>query len=274
MKAKRWAIAGVCGLACAAGAIGAGRVVQQHTLAQRVALLVGDIYTEGEGLLPDARRQELRDNLDELGLMLGARIRERVDADGNGEIDADERDAARVKARECAAQLKLAALAKFDADFDGTLSEPERATAREAARTRFHAAKQAADADSDGRVSDAEIRSAALSKEALSKWNARLADAGLTPLLAEQEQLRARVLLGEVVISVRAGILERFDADGDGVLSDAERQELRTQARSRGEQVRAHALKLGDLNADGVMSREERRELVRGLAMDFLGLTR
>ena len=56
----------------------------------------------------------------------------------------------------------------------------------------------------------------------------------------------------------RAAILERFDADGDGELSDSEKATAKETMKSEREEIRAAVLEKFDADGDGELSKTER----------------
>jgi Ca2+-binding EF-hand superfamily protein len=87
------------------------------------------------------------------------------------------------------------------------------------------------DADRDGRLSDAEHKTAR------------------DTMLAEKPERAAR----------HAERIKRFDKDGDGMLNDAERAAAREAMTGRGEKLRERAVKRFDKDGDGALNKAERR---------------
>lgn len=258
-------LAGLC-------AVGAGRAVNAQAEGRRAALFLGELYVEGEGLLPADARHQAREMFDQLGAMIGERAMERADTNGDGALDEAERAAAKTKLREAAGRLKAAALVRFDTDLDGTIAPAEREAILDGVRGRVAAMRTAADTDGDGRLSDDEIKAAASAGLGDGERLKRLAAAGIAPLLTETDRAKARVLAGEIFITVRRGIMQNFDADKDGALSDTERTALRQRAMERGEEIKAAALAAGDADGDGTLARQERRALGVRLVTRWLGI--
>ena len=173
---------------------------------------------------------------------------EKFDADGDGELNDEERAAARAAREERRGAFREAILNRFDADGDGELSDEERAAVRAAREERREAFRQAMlekfDADGDGVLNEDE-RAAA-------------------------HEARRQRLLGE------------FDADGDGELSDEERAAARQAMRERRRQALlgendanpAEAVNFpaqflrGDVNTDGNVDISDSASV---LAFLFLG---
>ncbi|MDB6071662.1 MAG: putative signal transduction protein with EFhand domain [Verrucomicrobiales bacterium] len=127
---------------------------------------------------------------------LRARLLKRLDADQDGKLSPEERTAAKTEFQAKAAALREKARELFDADKDGKLSEEERATAKEALRT-------------------------ALEKRASKKKAANGADNAV----AEARQ--------KMAATARRKVLEKFDTDRDGQLSETERAQLREARKAR-----------------------------------------
>lgn len=132
----------------------------------------------------------------EQGAARGQKMREkrmeRFDVDGDGSLDAVERQAAREARQSHRSAVRTRVLGRFDADGDGDLSRSERRAAREKMRDRAEKRRESADTSGDGVVSPEERRAARQ---------------------ARREQRESR--RGE------------FDKDGDGRLSPQERDALR-----------------------------------------------
>lgn len=263
----------IAGLALvSAGAVGAGRALHAGAEGRRAALLVGELYAGGEGILPAHSRAGAREIFEELGALVGARVRERADTNADGALDAQELATARARAREVFAKLRAVALARFDRDADGALSSDERAQIRELVRGRIAGARAGADTDADGRLSDEEIRAAAKLAPGDAERERTLKAAGLGALLTEEDRARARGLVAELAITVRAGVMENFDADKDGALSEPERAALRERASARAGEIRAAAVGAGDTDGDGSLGADERRALAARMIGRWLGL--
>ena len=108
------------------------------------------------------------------------------DADGDGTLSEEEREAARA-ARE---EARQAIIDEFDADGDGVLNEEERAAAKEARQAERAAAREARFAEIDGEEGDGEIT---------------------------QEELQAA--LPDASEERVAAVLARYDADENGTVS-------------------------------------------------------
>ncbi|MEM1058673.1 MAG: hypothetical protein AAGK14_05450 [Verrucomicrobiota bacterium] len=121
-------------------------------------------------------------------------------------------------------QLPPEVIEKFDADGDGQLNEEERQAAREARRANM---LEKYDADGDGQLSDEEKAQLRADNPRKRKGPRKLPpevverfDADGDGQLNEEERQAARQ-------ARRAEMLEKYDADGDGQLSDEERAEAR-----------------------------------------------
>ena len=145
-------------------------------------------------------------------------------------------------------------LEKFDADGDGTLSAQEKETFRESMRNRRGidkaARKQARlerfDTDGDGVLSVEERKAFRGDNQGKGKMRNRKADG--------KSRKRGKQLSPEA----RQKRLERFDADGDGVLSDDEKSAARAAMKERRADKRQKMLERFDADGDGQISDEER----------------
>jgi Ca2+-binding EF-hand superfamily protein len=81
---------------------------------------------------------------------------ERFDANKNGTLDPDEKEAARAEGKARHEKHRAEMLEKFDADKDGTLEPEERKAARAAHEARREELKKQFDTDGDGKLSDSE----------------------------------------------------------------------------------------------------------------------
>ena len=164
---------------------------------------------------------------------------EKYDANGNGEIDEDERDKMRDDYRKRAEeQRKQWELQRYDANKDGELDEQE-------------LAKQAADRE-EREKRMAEYRAQA--EERRKKWIAEW-DADGDGELNEKERDAMRETYRRRADEARQEYLKKWDADGNGELSDEERQASRDDIRRRYEERR----KAMDADGDGQVSSEESR---------------
>jgi len=137
-------------------------------------------------------------------------------------------------------------LEQFDTDGDGTLSDAERQAAREARRAEL---LEKYDADDDGTLSDAE-RAAAV-------------EAGDLPRHRDRRHHRHGRFGGRLLGPCPAEFLAAHDTDGDGTLSDAERQVAR-------EARKAEFLGKYDADDDGTLSDEEREAAHAGRQAEVL----
>lgn len=86
---------------------------------------------------------------------LRAKLLERFDANGDGQLDESERATAKAAFEAKRAERKQQVLEKFDTNGDGRLSDGEKATAKEAAKAKV---KEHFDANGDGTLDAAERR--------------------------------------------------------------------------------------------------------------------
>ncbi|MFZ4575005.1 MAG: hypothetical protein ACOYN0_11445 [Phycisphaerales bacterium] len=272
-RSRKSRILSLVGLA-AVGAcvVGAGQAAKAHADGRRAAFMVGELYVEGQGLLPAERRERARELFEQLGALVGARVQERADANSDGTLDAQELQAAGDTMRAAAGKLRAAALLRFDQDLDGSLAEGERDNLRSHMRSKAQRLFASADADSNGRLSDDEIRAAAKAGVGDAERTQRLTDAGIAPLLSESDRAAARQIVGELVITVRTGLLQNFDADKSGTLDESERATLRQRAIARAQEIKSAATAAGDTNGDGALRGDERKAMVRRLVVSWMGL--
>ena len=145
---------------------------------------------------------------------------------------------------------KAEVLAKFDADKDGKLSKEERKAAHEARKAEMKAKfMEKFDADKDGQLSDAEKEAvkAEFQKRA-PKFNKRghkgprcgakrarrphgprcgAMPQGPRPQLSEEQKAEMKAKFQARVAEMKAKLMEKFDADKDGQLSDAEKEAVK-----------------------------------------------
>ncbi len=173
------------------------------------------------------------------------------DTDGDGKLSDAEREAMMKKIREQAQARReayeKALLEKYDADGDGQLSDEEKQTARakesEARRQRWLLRRF--DKDGDGQLSAEET---AAKDEAVKRWQKRREE-----WAQRREEMKKR-------------ILEKYDADGDGELNDAERKAFRDDRMKQAEKMRQTWRSIADMDGDGEVTRAERRTTFRKLA--------
>ena len=166
-----------------------------------------------------------------------ARVLEKFDTDGDGQLNDAERAAAREALKQRIAEEKQKFLEKWDKDGDGVLSDAEKAAAKEAfegrIRQQFQERRQEFikkwDTDGDGKLSEEE-RKAALDS------------------LPEDKR--------QEIIARHQKALEEFDTDGDGKLNEQERAAAR-------ETIRERIKDRLDRNDDGKVGPIERRMGVR-----------
>ena len=214
---------------------------------------------------------------------------EKFDANGDGELDDAEREAAAAFVRARVDEHRTRLLAEYDADGDGELSREERRAAAEAGDLPRgpregrggpggpdrEALVAEFDADGDGELTGAEReaaraavreRHAAKRAEIVARFDAD-GDGELSP----EERRAARQEMGPRKDrknrdarpgrggpggpEQRAKVLERFDANGDGELDETERHAARSEMQRR----RAEMIGRFDADGDGRLAGEERR---------------
>lgn len=176
----------------------------------------------------------------------------RFDADGNGTLDAEEREALseefgghprrffhfwRPQRHHRLMLLKWV----YDADESGDLSDAERAELEADLEARCEARKERLleefDADGDGTLSDEEW--VAVHDAIKERWQARRAklleefDKNGDGVLDREERLAAREAIRARIQERRDALKAEFDANGDGTLDAAERAALREYLRER-----------------------------------------
>ena len=135
---------------------------------------------------------------------------------------------------------KAEMLAKFDADKDGKLSDDERKAAFEARKAEMKARfMEKFDADKDGQLSDAEKEAvkAEFEKNA-PKFHKRghrgpkpccRHHRGQRPQLSEEQKAEMKAKFEAHKAEMKARFMEKFDADKDGQLSDAEKEAVKAE---------------------------------------------
>jgi Ca2+-binding EF-hand superfamily protein len=161
------------------------------------------------------------------------RMMEALDKDGDGQVSDEEKAVAREAWRARREAWRKEHLAKHDQDGDGQISQEERAAAWQARRAEMRKKMFAElDLDGDGQVSGAEIaeRLERMTEAwgTLSKGESRLTD-------------EEKDAMSESVARWIDEMVARFDADGDGRVSEAEVETGMEAARARwAEKCRAH----------------------------------
>ena len=121
---------------------------------------------------------------------------------------------------------KAEMLAKFDADKDGKLSEDERKAAHEARKAEMKAKfMEKFDADKDGQLSDAEKEAVKADFEKNAPKFHKRGPKG--PRCCGPKAPRRPELSEEQKAEMKAKFMEKFDADKDGQLSDAEKEAVK-----------------------------------------------
>ena len=168
----------------------------------------------------------------------------KFDKNGNGQLDGEERGAY-YQARRAEYQKRM--LEQHDTNKDGKIDDKERSAMYEASRARRAEEQKKRhferfDADKDGKLNAEE--SAALEKHE-----------------AEHKEREAREQASRE--KRRAEFMKIHDKDGDGELSEKEREGIREYYRKQSEERRAAAIKKYDKDGDGKLNDEERREAYR-----------
>lgn len=173
---------------------------------------------------------------------------------------ADEADARSEKQRQEWAALREEMLKKHDADGNGRLEGEERQAAWRDMRGQW--TERAFDADGDGKLSEQE---AASMKEAQAEMQAtydrwrsdwvRKYDADGDGQLSEEERRAGFDAMRKEFGDLAASWRNQWDTDGDGQLSDQERQVMQDALRKRGEELRKEL----DTDGDGRVTGQEMR---------------
>jgi len=162
-------------------------------------------------------------------------ILKKFDKDGDGELSEEEKAAMkeamekhRGKHGKGGRPSKEEMLKKFDADGDGKLNKEERTAAREAMKKRFREeALKRFDKDGDGELNEEE-RAAA--KEAAKKRRGGRDGAGKDGReggKGGRDRGKGRPSFDDLPEKMKARLIEKFDADGDGELNDEEKAKAR-----------------------------------------------
>jgi len=165
---------------------------------------------------------------------------------------------------------------KYDTDGDGKLSRQERSTMYQAmAEQRRKRWLARYDKDGDGKVSEAE-REAVMEDyrrrvaEATRRWELRRYDANKDGQIdpkerekiekdrAERQERFQR--MREEMEKRRRELVKKYDADGNGSLSDTERKKMGEDFRRQAEAARKKWTEQRDADGDGKVSAEERRQ--------------
>lgn len=203
-----------------------------------------------------------------------------LDANRDGRLKGDERDALNkalangklpAKATAASSQGPIGRRAvdeetrkKYDADGDGKLSRDEM---QQMWKDRKEAFVKKHDTDGDGKLNEEEMKAAgeAMAKAVKSRLEQRMMrkyDKNNDGELDEEENAAYEAAKAKVEERIatwrkkaeerRAELVEKYDTDGDGQLSAAEKQAAR-------EAIRAKQIEKYDTDGDGELSREERR---------------
>ena len=139
-------------------------------------------------------------------------------------------------------------LKHYDADGDGKLNDAEKKTAHKGMKAKWAKRKAVMikrfDTDGDGKLSDEEKK--VLRKKFGKRWRHGHAHGRHGCKHAWAGKLKKKMM-------------EKFDADGDGELSDDEKKAMRNHIKTQWEAKRAEKLKLYDADGDGELSKEERK---------------
>ena len=181
------------------------------------------------------------------GKHMKARMLEQFDADGDGELSSDEREAAKAFMQERKAEHKARLREECDANGDGVLSADERP---ERARGEGRRGKEGRHGKGRG---GKEHRGKHMHKQAL-----ELFDVDGDGELNENEKANAKAFHEQRKAEKKAEMLERFDTDSDGQLSQDEREQAKAAHRERRAARKAELLERIDANGDGELTREER----------------
>ena len=156
---------------------------------------------------------------------------------------------------------KAEMLAKFDADKDGKLSEDERKAAHEARKAEMKAKfMEKFDADKDGQLSDAEKEAV---KADFKKNSPKFHKRGPKgPRCCGPKAPRRPELSEEQKAEMKAKFMEKFDADKDGKLSDAEKEAVKADMKAKFEarraEMKAKFMEKFDADKDGKLSDAEK----------------
>ncbi len=178
-------------------------------------------------------------------------------------------------------EMRERLLEQFDADEDGVLSDAERDAARAAfeARKAEHIARmiEKFDADGDGALNAEELAQAEQAKQRFERAKDRKGqrgkrghdrlrgelrerfDANEDGQLDEAEREAARAFMEEKKAERKAQFIEQWDADGDGQISEAEKQAAKDARRAQMEERKAQIVAEFDADGDGELTGDERR---------------
>ena len=151
-------------------------------------------------------------------------------------------------------------MSEFDADGDGILSKQERDAMRQAMRDEMMAKF---DLDGDGEISREErmaARQSMFENSDRGQEMMRQFDADGNGVLDDEEQAAMEAFQQEQREQRQADQLARYDTDGDGELSRDERQAQREEQRSQWGNRMSDATNEFDRDGDGVLSIEESQE--------------
>ncbi len=189
----------------------------------------------------------------------------KYDKDGDGKLSSEERGAYYTARRE---EYRKRMVERYDTDKDGEVSDKEREAAREAMRSRFSEIRERwtrnrFDANKDGKLdkeetaameksnADRRARDEQRRAEFTKRW-----DKDGDGKISEKERDAMRASYRAESESRRASFTKAWDTDGDGELNEKERDAMQSKMRTS---MEAHRKKM-DLNGDGDVSREEDRE--------------
>jgi Ca2+-binding EF-hand superfamily protein len=174
----------------------------------------------------------------------------KYDADGDGQLSSEERRKAFEAMRQRREQQRLET---YDTDGDGQLSETELQAERDARREQFR-----------DRIRQMLTRKHDVNKDGV------LDETESANMRAEMERMEQRVQAAREARSRRQRQrVERFDADGDGQLSQEERQTMRDTIRAEARKAWETFSTRADADGDGKTSRRERRDYFRNLVETY-----
>jgi|ETNmetMinimDraft_25_1059894.scaffolds.fasta_scaffold08031_1 Ca2+-binding EF-hand superfamily protein len=196
-----------------------------NSLSNLGRLVVAGSFLLGSSLFAQDRPADGEDGAGKRPRPCKEEMLKKFDKDGDGKLNKEEhmalREAMPKRRGGKGRPSKEEILKKFDADGDGKLNEEERAAAREARKKHFEEeALKRFDKDGDGELSEEE-RAAA--REAAKKRRGG----------REGEKGGRRPSFDDLPDKVKAKLIEKFDADGDGTLNDEEKAKAREERKKR-----------------------------------------